>query len=358
MDQGYLEDKKWLYKQYAIKKRSANNISKELNVSDSTVKKWLVIHGIKTRNIKESRMPDNCNYYLINNPEFIKELYIEHDLSCKEIASRLSCGTQTIYRRLLDLGIEIKTFEKKMLDKNPKLKKLRSKNWMYQRYITENKTMAEIAEELETSPTMVSVWMDKLGIPTKDWHDTHGDKYTDEQMEEMYRNLGERIGRIPSAKDLDKYCKDNLCPCSGTYILRGGLPYWQKKVFGKSLQKWRAWEYECISTFNKVLNYPEFKREKRFNWLRSPTTNYQLRVDIYYPNLKLCIEFDGEQHFKPIKFLPNQDAEEQFEKTKFYDSIKNELIPSHGLKLLRFKHDEPLTEEYIINRLKGIGLLI
>lgn len=353
-----LEDREWLYEQYIVKKRSANNISKELKISDSKVKKWLDFHNIKTRNISESRMPDNKNYKLINNLEYLKKLYVEQKLTCPQIAEILSCGQQTVNRRLKKAGIELKTFEDRMLDKNPKLKKLRSKNWLYQRYITEDKTMAEIAEELSTSPTMVSGWLDKHEIPTKDWHDTHGDKYTDEQMEEMFRNVGEIIGKIPSALNLNEYNKQGICPHSSTYMLRGGLPFWQKKVFGKSLRTWRVWEYECIHLFNKVLDYPEFKREKRFNWLRSPVTNCQLRVDVHYPKYRLCVEFDGEQHYKPIQFLPHQDADEEFERTKLHDAIKNELIPKHGLKLIRFKYDEPLNEDNVKEHLKRIGIAI
>lgn len=354
----YLENKEWLYDQYIVKKRSANNISKELKVSQSKVKKWLDRHNIKTRTISESRMPDNKNYHLINNPEYLKKLYTEQEMTCSEIAKKLSCGTQTIYRRLIEYDIEIRNFEDRMLDNNPKLKKLRSKNWIYQRYITEDRTMQEIADELKTSPTMVSEWLDRHGILTKDWHDSHENKYTDDELEEMLKNLGEKLNKIPSSRDLNKFSKEGICPSANTYSLRGGLRYWQKKVFGKSLQRWREWEYDCIHLFNKVLYYPEFKREKRFNWLRSPITNYHLRVDVYYPEYKLCVEFDGVGHFEPIQFLPNQDAEEQLKRTQLHDSVKDELIPSHGLKLLRFKYDEPLTEVHIKKRLNEIGIII
>jgi len=352
-----LENKDWLNEQYVVKKRSANNISKELKVRDTTVKRWLTIHNIATRNIRESRMPDNKNIRLINDHEYIKNLYAEQELTCKEIAAKMSCSIHAICCRLSEAGVEMKTFEKRMLEKTPGLKKLRSKNWLYQRYITENRNMPEIAEELGTSPTMVALWLKKHGISTKDWHETHGEKYTDAQMEEMLRSLGKKIGRIPSARDLDKFCKEGLCPSSMTYGLRGGIPFWQKKVFGKSLEKWRAWEYECISFFNKVLGFPEFKREKRFDWLRSPITNYHLRVDVFYPEHKLCVEFDGEAHFKPIQFLPNQDPEKGLERVQFHDTLKNELIPKNGLKLLRFRFDEPLNETHVNSRLKEVGIV-
>lgn len=358
MPSNLLKNKDWLCEQYIVKKRSANSISKELEVRDAVVKKWLVAHNIKTRSLRESRMPDNESFRLVNDVECLRRLYVEQGLTCKAIAKKLSCGTQTVYRRLIDAGIEIKTFEKRMLEKNPKLKKLRSKKWLYQRYITEKKLSTEIAQELETSASLVCKWLNKHGIPIKDWSETHSKpKYTDEQMGQMLKSIGKKIGRVPSSRDIDKFSKEGLCPSSMTYGLRGGISFWQKKVFGKHLRKWRAWEYECISLFNKVLDFPEFRREKRFNWLRSPLTNYHLRVDVFYPDFDLCVEFDGEAHFKPIKFLPNQNPEEEFERTKLHDAIKNDLIPKNGLKLLRFKHDEPLNEEHIKIRLREVGIV-
>lgn len=354
-----LQSRDWLIDRYITQGKSTTEIAAELNCANSTVGTWLRKHHIKTRGIKESRMSDNENFALINNSEYLKGLYIEHGLICQEIAKMLSCGTQTIYRKLKEAGVEIVTFEDRMLEKNPRLKKLRSKNWLYQRYITENTLTPQIAEELGTSASMVAYWLKKHGIPTKDWHDTHGvQKYTDEQMEEMLRAVGKRIGRIPSARDLDRFCKEGLCPSSMTYGLRGGIPFWQKKVFDKSLEKWRAWEYECISLFNKILGFPNFKREKRFNWLRSPITNYHLRIDVFYPEYKLCVEFDGEAHFRPVRFLPDQDPEKEFEKVRLHDSIKNELIPKHGLKLLRFRFDEPLTIEHVRERLSQFVNLV
>ena len=70
----------------------------------------------------------------------------------------------------------------------------------------------------------------------------------------------------------------------------------------------------------------------------------------------MCIEFDGEAHFKPIQFLPKQDPEKELEKVQFRDALKNELIPKNGLKLLRFRFDEPLNEAYVKNRLKEAGI--
>ena len=48
-------DKNWLYEEYVTKKKSANEIAKQFNVTESTIYFWLKKHSIKTRCMKEIR---------------------------------------------------------------------------------------------------------------------------------------------------------------------------------------------------------------------------------------------------------------------------------------------------------------
>lgn len=41
-----------------------------------------------------------------------------------------------------------------------------------------------------------------------------------------------------------------------------------------------------------------------------------LRFDFYLPKYNLVIEYDGKQHFEPVKFWNGNDAEEKYNKTK------------------------------------------
>ena len=43
-----------------------------------------------------------------------------------------------------------------------------------------------------------------------------------------------------------------------------------------------------------------FEKEKTFSDLRSDK-NKPLKFDIYIPSLNLCVEFQGEQHYKPVE---------------------------------------------------------
>jgi very-short-patch-repair endonuclease/uncharacterized protein YozE (UPF0346 family) len=63
----------------------------------------------------------------------------------------------------------------------------------------------------------------------------------------------------------------------------------------------------------------------------------KLRFDFYLPELNICIEFDGEQHFKPIKWFGGEKA---FEECIIKDEIKNKFCEDNGIKLLRISYLE------------------
>ena len=50
-----------------------------------------------------------------------------------------------------------------------------------------------------------------------------------------------------------------------------------------------------------------------------------------------CIEFDGIQHFKPIKQFGGIEA---FEATKINDKIKSDYCEENFINLVRIKYDE------------------
>ena len=61
--------------------------------------------------------------------------------------------------------------------------------------------------------------------------------------------------------------------------------------------------------------------------------------------LLFLIEFDGEQHFKPVKFSGNEDlAKHQFKICKEHDEIKNSYCKSNSIKLLRISNKKKIKE--------------
>lgn len=91
-----------------------------------------------------------------------------------------------------------------------------------------------------------------------------------------------------------------------------------------------------------------FEVEKIFNECKDINP---LRFDFYLPEMNLCIEYDGKQHFELCDFFMN---EVEFENLKRRDLIKNIYCKENSIDLLRIKYTdfdniERIIKEKIIN---------
>lgn len=82
----------------------------------------------------------------------------------------------------------------------------------------------------------------------------------------------------------------------------------------------------------------KFAMEKEFRELINPLTGQKLRMDFYLPKQRLCIEFDGKQHyFKSVKFDVKND---DLSKRQYRDKIKNAFCLINDIKMVRIKYSE------------------
>lgn len=90
-----------------------------------------------------------------------------------------------------------------------------------------------------------------------------------------------------------------------------------------------------------------FVKEKTFKTLKSLDTNHYLRFDFYLTNNNTCIEYDGEQHFKPSEIF---GGVESFERTKIHDEMKNKFCKDNNIKLIRIPYFEIKNLDTILNK--------
>ena len=77
-----------------------------------------------------------------------------------------------------------------------------------------------------------------------------------------------------------------------------------------------------------------------------------LPFDFYLPQYNLIIEYDGEQHFKPISVFGGEDA---FWTTVTHDAIKNQYCEDNDIDLLRIPYWEfDNIEKLIKDKLNGL----
>ncbi len=93
-------------------------------------------------------------------------------------------------------------------------------------------------------------------------------------------------------------------------------------------------------TINNVFNI----REKRFEYCKNLNT---LPFDFYLPNHNMLIEFDGQQHFEPIKYF---GGEKRYQQLKINDEIKNTFAKESNIKLIRIKYNQINNIDSILNK--------
>lgn len=73
-------------------------------------------------------------------------------------------------------------------------------------------------------------------------------------------------------------------------------------------------------------------------------------LDLYLPELKIVIEIDGPQHFLPLF------GEDRLQKVMRYDKVKNGVLVSNGLCVIRVKFTLKALSDYSAKRIYGMIL--
>jgi hypothetical protein len=68
----------------------------------------------------------------------------------------------------------------------------------------------------------------------------------------------------------------------------------------------------------------------------------KLPFDFYIPELNMCIEYDGEQHFKAVDHF---GGEEGLKIRQLHDKIKTSYCEQNNILLLRINYDEDIEEK-------------
>lgn len=91
----------------------------------------------------------------------------------------------------------------------------------------------------------------------------------------------------------------------------------------------------------------QFERQKKFEGCKNILL---LSFDFYLPEYNCCIEYDGIQHFIPIKYF---GGDEKLKYTKINDGIKTDYCLKNEIKLIRIKYDENISQK-IKNELSDV----
>jgi len=125
-----------------------------------------------------------------------------------------------------------------------------------------------------------------------------------------------------------------ICPEHGVFeqrpshhIVGIGCPFCKESKGEKDIEKFL------------LKNEIEYTRQKKFDGC---VNKRKLPFDFYLPELNMCIEFDGRQHFEPIEYF---GGDEHLEYIKTNDFIKTTFCHDNGIRLLRIKYSDNILEK-------------
>jgi very-short-patch-repair endonuclease len=122
---------------------------------------------------------------------------------------------------------------------------------------------------------------------------------------------------------------------------------------------------KCGNSYNEnlIVNFFEenniiFESEKTFKDLK---LKGKLRFDFYIPKLNLVVEFDGKQHFEPVRFrgISEEVALEKFKHIQKTDKIKNEYCNANNINIVRISYFDNIyskLKEIMNDYKKEVGL--
>ena len=104
---------------------------------------------------------------------------------------------------------------------------------------------------------------------------------------------------------------------------------------------------------NLILSGFKFRINRQYSFLDCKNKR-PLKFDFYLPDYNTCIEFDGQQHFKPWYKFGIVAGNNLFKKTQKCDSIKTNYCKKNNINLLRIKFNDNVEEKLMtfINHLQ------
>jgi very-short-patch-repair endonuclease len=109
-------------------------------------------------------------------------------------------------------------------------------------------------------------------------------------------------------------------------------------------------ESELGKVLKEIFGADRVRRQSNLGFLERQT------VDYFICDLNLAFEYDGEQHFFPVRYGNRsiKQAKEDFEKQQIRDQRKDLLCQRNGIRLIRFSYKEKITRNLIENKVENL----
>ncbi len=134
-----------------------------------------------------------------------------------------------------------------------------------------------------------------------------------------------------------------ICPVHGEFEQKSNIHLRGNGCSKCSLSKGEIKIEEYLRLNNFI-----FFVQKRFKNCKNKNS---LPFDFYLPDHNICIEYDGEQHYKSINYFGGDNS---FNNTKLNDAIKTKYCLDNNIKLIRIPYTEKDIERYLMEEIKKV----
>lgn len=126
-----------------------------------------------------------------------------------------------------------------------------------------------------------------------------------------------------------------------------------KNVCGSHLQRGLVSSCGCSARSRGEMKISDFLTDRKIEFIEQKkfggcADKLQLPFDFYLPEYNMCIEYDGEQHFRPIDHF---GGIESLEITKRHDKIKDDFCCDNGIALIRIPYTNFNDIETILSQI-------
>jgi AraC-like DNA-binding protein len=269
------------------------------------------------------------------------------DLSGKQIAKEVGCCFGTVRR------IAKKNFENETLADRKRIRSEKNNKKALDLFYS-SLSAGKAAKQVGLSRHIIlSLWRDKYGEEaTQQRSDKYRAQVTKKDIEQMRRQLQQEGYSFLFA--LGNYT-DNLspielmCPQKHRWTTQ-----WRYLKMGNRCGFCNAYKREKIlgRILEEIFPNEHLEYQSNLGFLKAQKVDYGIRT------LKLAIEHDGEQHFRPVRFggMSLEEAIKNFESIQERDARKKRLCCENNYTLVRVRYDDELSVENINRMLQRYEL--
>ena len=129
--------------------------------------------------------------------------------------------------------------------------------------------------------------------------------------------------------------------------------YQTSLIYDENSENMSKGEYACKVALEKIFRRPFYKIRPEF--MKNNVTGKNLELDLYNPELKLCIEMNGKQHYHYTPFFHKNN--EAFLNQKYRDEIKKFKCRDNGINLIEVPYTVKTEEieNYLIGELRKLN---